>query len=183
MRQLFIRYSPRHCSKATVVTPGTTRNRTGFHTICKRCFTIAFILHNLTQYGTLLCKLSTAFSSKENPSTPNLQTKSRSQIGTLLFQSCQNPPSLFSPSYFVRFDTSSRKPTFSRSLSEPSAEVRQRQSAGGPSTQKKEKTTRKSFTEDLHNNGVHLVPCSYCCSFAARFQLARSHEICAAASL
>ena len=182
MRQLFIGYSPRHCSKATLVTPGTTRNRTCFHNICKRCFTIAFILHNLTQYGTLLCKLSTAFSSKENPSTPNLQTKSRSQIGILLFQNCQNPPSLFSPSYFVRFDTSSRKPTFSRSLSEPSAEVRQRQSAGGPSTPKKKGSivnlSRKTFTATFRSR----VSFSYCCFLATRCRLARSHEICVSAS-
>ena len=78
--------------------------------------------------------------------------KSRLPIGTLSFQSCQNPPCLSSLSYFERFDTSSRKPTFSRSLSEPSAEVRQRQSAGGPSTPKKKKTDRKPFKKDLHNN-------------------------------
>ena len=148
MRQLFIRYSPRPCSKATVVKPGTTRNRTCFYNICKRCFTTVFSLHDLTHYGTLLCKLSAAFSSKENPPTPNLQTKSRSQIETLLFQSCQNPPCLSSLSYFELFDTSSRKPTFSRSLSEPSAEVRQRQSAGGPRTPKK-KDRPLTFQERL----------------------------------
>ena len=106
-------------------------------TLSANVASLMFVLHALTHYGTLLCKLSAAFSSKENPPTPNLQTKSRSQIGTLLFQSCQNPPCLSSLSYFERFDTSSRKPTFSRSLDEPSAEVRQRQSAGGPRTPKK----------------------------------------------
>ena len=135
--------------------------------------------------GPLLCKLSAAFSSKENPPTPNLQTKSRSQIGTLLFQSCQNPPCLSSLSYFERFDTSSRKPTFSRSLDEPSAEVRQRQSAGGPSTpKKKEKTTRKPFTKDLHNNGVQKSSSVFVLLFfcGAFFRLARSHKICVSAS-
>ena len=84
---------------------------------------------------------------------PTCRQKPITDRNSFVSELSKTPLSSFS-FFFVRFDTSSRKPFFSRSLSEPSAEVRQRQSAGGPSTPKKKRKARKAFTKDFHNNGV-----------------------------